>query len=243
MKYLIFTLFFIVNCSILVAQDTIYVKGKTEPVLAEIKIVKKKSINYLVYGREGLRTISLKKVKRIAYKDKTKSQFQGEEIIVEKGEEYLSTISVGLSGVLSQRQAGVNYMHRLSSARTKRITYWGEIGGGYHALITTRRSNEGFYIEFGAQAEIASKKDPKNRFHIGLYANHQWAYGREFNSFSLFSSGGGAELESGNYITFQVPIGYTYRGEKGLFVMSGLEITPQLIFPALHFKVGWAFGK
>ena len=249
MKYFIFIFLFIFGSTILGAQDTLYVKGKREPLIVEINIVKKKTLNYSIIGSNSLRTISLKKVKKIKFGSDVKNEKQEEgpvqekkKILVVKKEEFRSTILMQSGGLLSQTQAGLNYMHRLSSAITESRSFWLQVGGGYLAQRTFQRNTEGYYLEFGTRFELANKSNPQNRFHIGFDINNQWAKGTESTRIGLFSSDSPEPVEDIR-IAIQIPIGYTYRSDNGFYLSSGLEISTLKFFPSLNFRFGYCFGN
>ena len=246
MKYLFITLLFTLSSTILTAQDTLYIKGERKPLIVEIETVKKKKIDYRDLDSGRLKTISLKKVRKVRFDknletislDKTDNQ----EPIRGDKEEYRSTVLLQLSGIFNQTQAGANYMHRISPAFTETLSIWVQTGGGYHEQRTFRRNSKGYYLEFGGRLEWASRRKPENRFHLGLDINNQWSRGTESDiGFLLLSSN--VDRVDDSRIALQIPIGYTFRSENGFYLSMGLEFSTRKFFPAYIFRSGYTFGK
>ena len=246
MKYLIFILLIIFGSATLAAQDTLYVKGERKPLIVEIKIIKKKSLNYIDVESGRLKSIALKKVRKIRFEEEIEkeTQYKNQKVLtsVDKGE-FRSTILTQLSGLLSQNQLGINYMHRINSTFTDKVSFWIQTGGGYHVQRTFRRNAEGYYLEFGGRLELASKRNPENRFHIGLDINNQWSKGTSSPDGVFFFNGRPTELVEDSRVAFQIPVGYTYRSRNGFYLSTGLEISTHKFFPALIFRTGYAFGN
>jgi hypothetical protein len=103
---------------------------------------------------------------------------------------------------------------------------------------------KGYYLEFGARLEIQSKRSPQNRFYIGLDINNRWVE-RELNVFNTGNFFTVRETQTVNTTEFniQVPIGYTLRTNEGFYLNTGLELSTEKLFPAIHLGLGIAFGR
>lgn len=237
MKYLPFAFLLLFCNSTLAAQDTLYVKGKKEPLIVKINVINEKTLN------------SLKKVKKIKFGEETKRKKQDKkqelETAIVKRDEFRSATIIQSVFTGRQTQVGPNYMHRISSDTTEKMNIWVQFGGGYYKQHTFRRDTKGHYWEFGARFERISRRDPKNCFHIGFDINQQWAKG------TLFPRGSGGGLSSNpdrtveeGVIAVQIPIGYTHRADNGLYISAGLEVTIlKELFPAFNLSLGYCFLK
>lgn len=250
MKYLIFIFFAIFSCSTLAAQDTLYIRGERKPLLVEIKIIKKKTMNYRDVESGRVKTIKLKNVRKIRFDEDaqveekyTRPGREQEPLVFVEKTEFRSTILLQLSGILSQNQAGLNYMHRISPNVTEKTSFWIHAGGGYHAQRTVRRNTEGYYLEFGGRLELASRRNPEDRFHIGLDINNQWSEGTVSPDGSFIFGISGTEFVEDSRVAIQLPIGYTHRGANGVYFSTGLELSTHKYFPAFICRIGYNFGK
>jgi len=264
MKYLIFTLLILINCSTLSAQDTLYVRGERKPLLVNIKVVKKKSLNYTKEKGGLIYTVKMEDVKEIKFQKTAGTDTR--RGVVEYSEpstsypafnefdEFRSTISINSIG-LSRFYGGLNYLHHLSNVQIERERnhYFVNLGGGYYnrgisSLLNGRdfvNTAKGFYLEFGVRLEISSRINPKNRFHIGLDLNNRWVEKVERSLFDIFNPNPQFGFEVSNVTEFavQIPIGYTFRSSDGFYFTTGLEVTTEKLFPAAHVGLGVAFGK
>jgi hypothetical protein len=220
------------------------VKGKKTPFIVEINLVNEKSLDYTFFESDSLIRLSLRKVRRIKFAyDKKEKQ----EIVpfVPTRIKFHSTALLQSVFTGRQTQIGPNYMHRISSDTTNRTSIWVQLGGGYHKQHTFRRDTKGHYWELGARLELISRRDNNNCFHLGFDINQQWARGREFSRGSSggISSSPNNVMEEG-IIAIQIPIGYTHRGNNGLYISGGLEVTVfKEFFPAFNLSLGYCFFK
>jgi len=262
MKYLFFTLLFTFLGTTLMAQDTLYVRGKRKPLLVNITIVKEKSLNYTKMQGGFIYSIKLKDVKKIRFQkteelesntqysdnsstSKNNSSRSRKKPIYSEFDEFSSTISLNSIGSV-RYYGGINYLRHIPSlgVKSSRHHFFVNSGGGFYnrviGLGITRSSSinkaRGFFLEFGMRMEVSSPRDPSNRFHIGLDANHRWVKKTTFN-FILSSP----EISNENEFSIQVPVGYTYRSADGFYFTAGLEVTTEKPFPLIHIGLGLAF--
>lgn len=257
MKYLIFTFLIIFSGLTIAAQDTLYVKGKRKPLIVNITIVKKNSLNYTTEAGGLVRTVRMKNVKKIKFYKASGTTSSSESRtgpssrpalkVNPSFDEFRSTISINSIGSV-RNYLGINYLHHLTNIKSEsgKHHYFVNIGGGNY----NRRANfslgdpdflnraKGFYLEFGLRVEIHRQGNPKNRFHIGLDVNNRWVEKRVSNFFN-----GGDEVSNVTEFSVQVPVGYTYRSPNGFYFTTGLEVTTEKLFPAIHLGFGMAFGK
>lgn len=261
MKYLIIIFLFLISNLTLIAQDTLYVKGARKPLIVNITIVKKNSLNYTKEEGGFIYTVKMKNVRKIAFKTATRNEsFSSNGIASDNSssaervypdfEEFRSTISVNSIGT-GRYHLGLNYLYNIDSKSEYR-KYFFNIGGGYYRRRVSVLSPvfgsfnfvraKGYYIEFGARLEVKSKKRPQNRFHIGLEVNNRWIEIRTSNPNS-FPAPQETEVANKNEFNIQIPIGYTLRTDEGFYFNTGLELTTEKIFPAIHAGIGFAFGR
>jgi hypothetical protein len=255
MKYLILALLFIFGGTTLAAQDTLYIKGKRKPLIVDITIVKKKSLNYTKIDGGLVRTVKMKNVKKIKFykqveiastQQRTTDNNPSKRVNNPNFDEFLSTFSLNSIGT-TRFYGGLNYLHHIPKfeAKNGKHHFFAKVGGGHYRRV---RSNlfanslraEGFYLEFGILMEVSSTRNPKNRFHIGLDFNNRWA---EQISFNFIGSNSEVEVKNITEYAIQIPIGYTFRSREGFYLTTGLEITTEKLFPAAHIGVGVAFGR
>ena len=255
MKYIIFTLLFIFSSGTITAQDTLYVKGKRKPLIVNITVVKKNSLNYTTEDGGLVRTVKMKNVRKIKFYKTTDTTGSTEEVMrpisvvetIPAFDEFRSTISINSIGSW-RYYGGLNYLYHLENMKSKneRHHYLINIGGGYYnrrigfALGDPEFINraKGYYLEFGLRLEINSPRNSKSRFHIGLDVNNRWV---ERTIISFFNQRN--EVSNVSEFSVQVPLGYTYRSSNGFYFTTGIEVTTEKLFPAAHIGVGVAFGK
>ena len=246
MKYLIISLLFIFSSASLVAQDTLYLKGKKDPLLVEVKVTNKKYLDYTFLDSDSIVTIALRKVRRVkfAYDNKEKIEEKTDSLIP-KREKFRSVALIQSVFVGRQTQFGPNYMYRISSDTTERMNIWVQFGGGYHRQHSFRRDTKGHYWELGARFELISRRDSKNCFHTGFDINQQWAKGKmSGRGINVRSTSNANRVEDEGLIAVQIPIGYTHRADNGLYISGGLEVTVHYeFFFAFNLSIGYCFLK
>jgi len=237
MKNLLVLLFITLSNTLLFTQDTLYLKGEKEALLVNITIVKKKSLIYTKSRGGFIRTVKMEDVESIRYRKKDLDQQLEEK---NKQDEFRSTISLQyLVGL--QSELGLNYMHRLSSPFTQRLACLVKLGGGVRAqnnngiLGLSTINTKGNYLELGLHLEFISKRKPKNRLHVGMNINKHKIKGK------IFSGSSFREINA-NKIVFEIPLGYTFRSNKGFYLDTGLEFRTDILL-APYLAAGWTFGK
>jgi len=255
MKYLLIALLFIFGSSTLSAQDTLYVKGKRKPLLVNITIVKENSLNYTKEKGGLIHTVKMKNVKKIKFKKEYEVEPSSQSSQYSKSteveaypefDEFSSSISLNSIGSF-RYYGGLNYLHCLKNIQSEngRNHFFINVGGGIYrrrpliTLGTLEQQNQarGTYLEVGMRMEVSSKQSPKNRFHIGLDINNRWVE----KTITRFFDPGGNEVSNVSELAIQVPIGYTFRSPDGFYLVTGLEVTTEKLFPAAHVGVGYAF--
>jgi len=259
LKYIFITLIFSVSITDTSAQDTLYLRGEKNPQIVNITIVKKNSLNYSKENGGLIHIVKMKDVNKIKFfKPKIKiseevtshQKIDSSFIKMEdypEFKEFRSTISVNSIGIW-RNYTGLNYLHYIKSLQSKsgHRHFFANLGGGFYkrtllpSLGTPEFNDraEGYYLEVGMHMEIRNKRKPKNRLHIGLELNNRWVE-KTITSFIEPIH----EVSDVVEFAVQIPIGYTFRSPQRFYFNTGVEVTTEKLFPALHVGIGLAFGK
>jgi len=232
MKNILPLLFVLFLCLQLNAQDTLYVKGKKTPLLAEIVKVKNKVILYRKYDGKSKKIMEIHRDRVLDYGLKpSEEQLIAEQEYLEKMKEDFrrkpNTVYMSTRGILGLNTVGVYYDRSLFTNADKNMNWGILIGGGLtNAGETDLKNNpNGKYIELGGRAEFGKQNI---FFQTGLNA-------RYISEVSI-------EEEAISTTHFGLPFRLTYRSNQGAYMVGGGEFSSlNWAQPLLKLAFGWSF--
>ena len=227
--FLFFTLFF---CIQLTAQDTLYVKGKKIPLLAEIVKVKNKVILYKKYEGKSDRIleISRDRVLRFGLQPSPEQIASEQDELKELKEDFVrkpNTVYMSTRGILGLSTIGLYYDRSIFTNSTGNMNIGILIGVGLTNAGETDLENNpnGKYTELGGRAEFGRKRI---FFQTGLNAR--------------YVSETTPEEEKVSAIYLGLPFGITFRSNRGAYLTSGGEFSSlNWAQPLLKLAFGWSF--
>jgi len=230
MKKTLFLLLTLFLCLQLNAQDTLYIKGKKTPLLAEIVKVKNKIILYKKYQGRSDRTleISRDRVLRFGLQPSPEQIAAEQEELQNSQEDFIrkpNTLYMSTRGILGLNTVGVYYDRSIFTKKNVNVGIL--LGGGLTNAGETDPTNNpnGKYVELGGRTEFGQKRV---FFQTGLNA-------RYISELSL-------EGENISGIHFGLPFGLAYRSNQGAYLTGGGEFSSNnWAQPLLKLAFGWSF--
>ena len=232
MKNTLFLFFLLFFCTQLSAQDTLYVKGRKAPLLAEIVKLKNKVILYKKYKGKSDKVleISRDRVLRFGLQPSPKQVAIEEKELIDLREDFMrkpNTIYMSTRGILGLNTVGVYYDRSIFTNAANNMNLGILLGGGLTNAGETDRENNpnGKYIELGGRAEFGRSRV---LFQTGLNAR----YVSETNVMD----------ENISAIHLGLPFGITFRSNQGAYITGGGEFSSlNWAQPLLKLAFGWSF--
>lgn len=231
MKILL-TMFCIISAMChLYAQDTLFIKGRKTPVLAEIIKVKNRFILYKKYQSSSERVLEINRKRVLDYglKMTDEQALIDAEELADLNADFIrqpNTIYMSSRGILALNTIGVYYDRNLYTSPSGNLHLGLLTGAGLvnAGEIENEELPEGQFAELGVRAEFG-----KNRlsFSTGFNARHH-----RFN----------AEISETQNTHFGIPFGVSFRSNRGAFFNGGGEFSSlNWAQPLFKLSFGWSF--
>ncbi|MGK0365586.1 MAG: hypothetical protein ACI85O_002652 [Saprospiraceae bacterium] len=232
MKNTLFLFFTLLFCVQLSAQDTLYIKGKRAPLLAEIVKVKNKVILYKKYQGRSDRTleISRDRVLHFGLQPSPKQIISEQEELQGLKEDFVrkpNTVYMSTRGILGLSTLGLYYDRSIFTNTDGNMNLGILVGGGLtNAGETDVKNNpNGQYVELGGRAEFGRQRV---FFQTGLNTR--------------YVSETTVEEEMSSAIHLGIPFGVTFRNNRGAYLTGGGEFSSlNWAQPLLKLALGWSF--
>jgi hypothetical protein len=232
MKNTLLLFFALFLCLQLQAQDTLYIKGKKAPLLAEIVKVKNKVIRYKKYHgtSDKILEISRDRVLRFGLQPSQEQIASEQEDLLNQQADFIrkpNTIYMSTRGILGLSTVGLYYDRSVFTNATENMNLGILLGGGLTNAGETDPENNpnGKYVELGGRAEFGQKRV---FFQTGLNAR--------------YVSETTKQEENITAVHFGVPFGVTFRSSRGAYLTGGGEFSSvNWAQPLLKLAFGWSF--
>lgn len=232
MKKLLTILFAFTFIYQLSAQDTLYVQGKKEPLLADIIKIKNNVILYKKYqgSSDRILEISRKRVLNYGLKMTPEQEQIDAEELANLSADFVrkpNTFYISSRGILALNTVGVYYDRNLYTNEVGNLNLGLFLGGGMvnAGEIENEERPEGQFGEFGARAEFG--KD---------YLSFKTGLNVRYHHFDLQT----AEEQTNTHLG--IPFGVSYRSNRGAYFFGGGEFSSlNWAQPLFKLSFGWSF--